>query len=200
MIPIETAPTPMRQAIVRAAFEEFLLRGYQGGSINRIISAAGATKGALFHHFSGKKALGMAVLDEVIIPEVQEHWVQPMDETNDPAAGLIACLEKGKEHIEEHVKFGCPLGNMSQEMSPLDEDFRLKIEDGYDQWRSSLVRALERGQEAGTVRRDLNPIEVAAFVLSSLTGMLANAKNAQSTELLLASAHGLMGYMKSLRP
>lgn len=199
MISPTTAPTAIRQAIVHAAYEEFLLRGYQGGSINRIIASADATKGALFHHFAGKKALGLSVLEEVIIPMVQKQWVEPMDATDNPVDGLLACLEEGKKDIEDHVKFGCPLGNMSQEMSPLDEDFRLKIEEGYDRWRLALSNSLSRGQAAGIIRADVDPVAVAAFVLSALTGMLANAKNAQSSALLLSAANGLVGYMMSLK-
>ena len=200
MLPVETAPTAIRQAIVRAAFEEFLLRGYQGGSINRIIEAAGATKGALFHHFSGKKALGMAVLEEVILPEVRESWVEPMLETDDPSGSIAACLRREAENLDEHIKFGCPLGNFSQEMSPLDEDFRLKIESGYNEWRSALADSIKRGQQAGHVRKDVDPDSTAAFVVSAFTGMMSNAKNAQDPELLMRSALGLRDYLLSLKP
>src|SRR5206468_947271 len=37
-----------RRKILRAAFEEFYKNGFQGGSLNNIVDAAGVTKGALF--------------------------------------------------------------------------------------------------------------------------------------------------------
>jgi AcrR family transcriptional regulator len=59
-------PEATRARILEAAFQEFYHHGFQGGSLNRIADAAGATKGALFHHFDGKNALGYAVVDEVL--------------------------------------------------------------------------------------------------------------------------------------
>ena len=54
-------PENTRRKILEAAFAEFYKNGFQGGSINHIVEEAGATKGALFHHFKGKNDLGYAV-------------------------------------------------------------------------------------------------------------------------------------------
>src|SRR6266566_3876469 len=49
------APEDTRRRILKAAFGEFYRNGFQGGSLNRIVEGAGTTKGALFHHFEGKR-------------------------------------------------------------------------------------------------------------------------------------------------
>src|SRR5438874_1220783 len=49
------SPENTRQRILDAAFDEFYRNGFQGGSLNRIVDDAATTKGALFHHFKGKK-------------------------------------------------------------------------------------------------------------------------------------------------
>src|SRR5437867_7749611 len=65
------APETTRRKILHAAFEEFYRHGFQGGSLNHIVDTAGATKGALFHHFEGgKNDLGYAVVEEVIQPRI----------------------------------------------------------------------------------------------------------------------------------
>src|ERR1700682_6456939 len=58
------APEATRRKLLDAAFAEFFKHGFQGGSLNQIVDAAGATKGALFHHFTGKQDLGYAVVDK----------------------------------------------------------------------------------------------------------------------------------------
>ena len=59
-------PEKTRKALLGAAFNEIYHRGYQAASIDEILKNAGVTKGALYHHFESKKALGLAVIDEVL--------------------------------------------------------------------------------------------------------------------------------------
>ena len=56
-----------RQKILDIAFEEILLKGYQGLRVDGVLKKAALTKGAFYHHFSSKKELGLAVIDEVSI-------------------------------------------------------------------------------------------------------------------------------------
>src|SRR5260370_28001281 len=62
-------PENTRGKILEAAFNEFYKNGFQRGSLNRIVDEARTTKGALFHHFKGKKHLGAALLREMIQPD-----------------------------------------------------------------------------------------------------------------------------------
>ena len=54
-----------KRALVDVATELFTERGYAGTSLDEIVSGARVTKGALYHHFSGKQALFEAVFDRV---------------------------------------------------------------------------------------------------------------------------------------
>jgi AcrR family transcriptional regulator len=53
------------RALIREARRQFASRGYANVSLAGIVEAAGVTKGALYHHFSGKEDLFRAVLREV---------------------------------------------------------------------------------------------------------------------------------------
>src|SRR5262245_38002431 len=85
-------PEATRSRILESAFQEFYRNGFQGGSLNRIADMAGATKGALFHHFDGKNALGYAVVDEVLRNGVEERWLKPMRGSTDPIGTLKTML------------------------------------------------------------------------------------------------------------
>jgi AcrR family transcriptional regulator len=52
-----------REAIVEAAFRLFLERGYEATSLARILEAVPYSKGAVYHHFTGKEALLDAVIE-----------------------------------------------------------------------------------------------------------------------------------------
>src|SRR5260221_10104225 len=81
-------PEATRGRILAAAFQEFYHHGFQGGSLNRIAEEAGATKGALFHHFDGKNALGYAVVDEVLRSAIEEMGLKPMRGSAEPIGGI----------------------------------------------------------------------------------------------------------------
>ena len=69
------APDVTREKLLNAAFEEMYLRGFQAASLDTILARAGVTKGALYHHFPDKAALGYAVVDEVIRQPVLEAYL-----------------------------------------------------------------------------------------------------------------------------
>src|SRR4051794_18679182 len=54
-----------RQALVGAAEDLFTEHGYAATSLDAIVAAARVTKGALYHHYSGKQALFEAVFEKV---------------------------------------------------------------------------------------------------------------------------------------
>lgn len=52
-----------RENILSAAVDLFSSRGYADSGVAAICQAAGVSKGAFYHHFSGKQALFIALLD-----------------------------------------------------------------------------------------------------------------------------------------
>ena len=196
-------PKGTRARILEAAFKEFYRHGFQGGSLNRVVDGAGVTKGSIFHHFDGKSALGYAVVDELLYEMINEEWSKPLQATSDPIAEIKGIIDaKGRQFACDGVKLcqGCPINNLAQEMSPLDEGFQRRIARIYDHWRQSIATALENGVRLGTVRRDVSPLTVAALLVAAFAGMAGTVKNAQSPDLFLQIREGLFGYLDTLKP
>jgi AcrR family transcriptional regulator len=61
-----------RRALVDVAQELFTEHGYAGTSLDAIVAGADVTKGALYHHYSGKQALFEAVFERVEAAGAQE--------------------------------------------------------------------------------------------------------------------------------
>jgi TetR/AcrR family transcriptional regulator, transcriptional repressor for nem operon len=196
------SPENTRGKILQAAFDEFYRNGFQGGSLNRIVDDAGATKGALFHHFKGKKDLGYAVVREVIHPHFKQQWSDPLANSTDPITDLKRIFRQcaKREIANGGLVHGCPLNNLAQEMSPLDERFRQSLDKIYASWRECLAAAFARGIKAGKVRKDVSPRKVAAFIVAAQAGMAGTAKNAQDEALLLQTGQALFDYLDSLKP
>ena len=134
-----------RSALLAAAFEEIYKYGFQAASVANIVKRTHLTKGAFFHHFPDKKSLGYAVVDEVIAKMIRSQWVAPLRESRDPLTTIADEFEKGIEMLAQApVNLGCPLNNLAQEMSPVDEGFRQRTAGVF----AALGRRLCRGSRA----------------------------------------------------
>jgi TetR/AcrR family transcriptional repressor of nem operon len=189
-----------RELLLRAAFEEIHRNGFQAASLSKILADTSLTKGALYHHFPNKTALGYAVVDELVANEISQRWLAPLENQDDPITALRTLLqEAGKSLRPADIILGCPLNNLAQEMSPVDEGFRKRINHIYNVWRGGIAQALMRGQANGTVRTDVKPGETAAFLVAAMEGCMGMAKNAHDPELLFNCGKSLIGYLESLR-
>jgi TetR/AcrR family transcriptional regulator, transcriptional repressor for nem operon len=192
-------PDLTRQSLLQAAFQEIYKSGFQAASLDNILSKSGVTKGALYHHFGSKQELGYAVVDELIHGRVLDRWVRPLEKAENPIDGLLAVLRSKGPHPSFDQRLGCPLNNLAQEMSPLDEGFRKRLESVFREWREGIAKALRRGQEMGQVRSDVDTVEAADFFLAALEGSVSLAKNAQDRNLFDNCKAGLSRYLESLR-
>jgi AcrR family transcriptional regulator len=197
---IERNPDATRKRILDAAFFEIYRNGFQGMRLDEVLAATGLTKGALYHHFPNKRALGYAVVDEVILPMVDGLWLQPVKHADDPLQGLVTAIEQLPDRKpKETVQYGCPLNNLAQEMSPLDEGFRQRLDYIFRLWHDVTEEALERARQKGQIRPDIDCDATATFVTAALEGCIGIAKNAQNRERLRICNRGLVDYLYSLR-
>ncbi|HWN19642.1 MAG TPA: TetR/AcrR family transcriptional regulator [Gemmatimonadales bacterium] len=194
-------PGATRDKLLQAAFEEIYRRGFQAASLDTILAKAGVTKGALYHHFPDKAALGYAVVDEVVKGLLLKRWGVLAPSTGNPVSALQEILRgRAAGLTTREVELGCPLNNLAQEMSPLDQRFRQGVNATFDIWTGAVAKELERGQAEGTVRKDLDARKVAAFVVASIEGSFGLAKGAQNAAMLRSNLEVLSSFLESLRP
>lgn len=195
------APVETRQKILFSAFSEIYVRGFQAASLDRILAEAGVTKGALYHHFPDKASLGYAVVDDVIRGHLLARWLGPLDdEGDDPLAALQRAFRLRAREVQPHeVELGCPLNNLAQEMSPLDEEFRARIEAIFYEWRRGFAKVIESAKAKGSVREDVDAAQVAAFLVAAAEGSFGLAKNARSLEMFRSNMEMLAEYLETLR-
>jgi AcrR family transcriptional regulator len=196
------APKVTRSALLQAAFKVIYRRGFQAASLEDILQEAGVTKGALYHHFADKSALGYAVVNEVVRGLMLQGWVEPLEQqADDPLTVLQETLRTRTDVLSTlDVQRGCPLNNLVQEMSALDEGFRLATEAVLAAWTRGFARALERGQDAGTVGKDVDARQVAVFLVAAIEGSAGLAKSRRSRSLLRSNFEMAATFLDTLRP
>jgi TetR/AcrR family transcriptional repressor of nem operon len=192
-------PERTRDRLLQAASREVYRSGFQSASLDAILAATGVTKGALYYHFDSKEALGYAVVEEVINPDVRATWVRPLQNGKDPIDALIGIVQ-GISIQPEDVRGGCALNNLAQEMSPLDAGFRKRLAIVFDAWREAVASVLRDGQTHGSVRRDVKPVDAAGILIAMVEGYGSLAKNAQDPKLMKAGIRNIVDWLRSLRP
>ena len=191
-------PERTRERLLRAAFREVHRSGFQGAGIDTILAATNVTKGALYHHFDSKEALGYAIVEEVIAKLVRDRWLLPMLGDGHPIDILIGII-RGLPVRPQNIQDSCPLLNLSQEMSSLDEQFRKRLERVFLAWQEGVATLLRKGQAQGTVRRDLNPDEAGIFLVAMVEGCTSLTKNAQDAKVWEVGIRNIVAWLTSLR-
>src|SRR5579863_1429828 len=191
-------PERTRERLLQAAYREVRRSGFQSAGINTILAASNVTKGALYHHFDSKEALGYAIVDEIIAGLVRDRWLLPLLSDGQPIDILIVIV-RGLPTRPAEVRESCPLLNLAQEMSPLDEQFRKRLERLFLAWQGGVATLLRKGQSQGAVRRDLNPDETASFLVAMVEGYASLSKNAQDPKVWDVGIRNIVGWLNSLR-
>jgi TetR/AcrR family transcriptional regulator, transcriptional repressor for nem operon len=193
-------PEGTRQRLLQAAFREVYRYGFQSAGIDAILAATNVTKGALYYHFDSKEALGHAIIEEILAEITRDRWMRPLrlSQGKNPVDALIGIVQAIPARPGD-VKRGCPLVNLTQEMSQLNEEFRQRLESIFNAWQEGIATALREGQLAGTVRRDLVPEETASFLIAMVEGYEVLAKNAQDPKMWNMGIKNIVSWLNSLR-
>ncbi|BCG65686.1 MAG: TetR/AcrR family transcriptional regulator, transcriptional repressor for nem operon [Methyloprofundus sp.] len=193
-------PEDTRKKILNAAFNEMHRYGYQGMRIDQVLKNIDLKKGALYYHFASKQALAYAVLEEYIQVNIHRLWVEPLQNVVDPLDTIYEVFaERNHSWSDEFFTLGCPLNNLAQEMSPIHEGFRERIEKIFLTWQTALAEALKKGQAQGIIDKELNTNVCALFILASMEGALGMAKNQQRKAIYFSCCQELRRYLETLR-
>lgn len=189
-----------RTRLLDVAFAEIYAHGYQGLRVDALLEKAGLTKGAFYHHFPSKQALGLAVVDEVLAGMADLIWGQHLLQHEDPVEGIEASVAFALGMLGERcTTLGCPINNLAQEMSGIDEAFRERLEGVFRGIIANIATALKRAQERGLVRADVDVEAAATFILASVEGAIGLAKSARSSAVLDTAMAEARRYLDTLR-
>jgi AcrR family transcriptional regulator len=147
-----------RAALIATARGLFAERGYAGVGTEEIVRTAGVTRGALYHHFAGKKELFEAVYEDVERQLVEQIAASAISSATDPLAALHAGAQAFLDACEDPAV---------QRIALVDAPSVL----GWEQWREiglrygfGLVRAtVEAAMDAGLIERQ--PIDALSHLL-----------------------------------
>lgn len=187
-----------RLNILQKAFELVYKNGYRTTSVDEIIATTQVTKGAFFYHFKNKDEMGIAMINEVMLPGLYNDMVLPLINSSDPITEIYASMHTLLlENPFFIVKYGCPAINLVEEMASYNETFKTALSKLTNQWQEAIAAALEKGKTIGNVRQDVNTAQAALFILSGYGG-IRNLGKIYGKEIYTGHLSQLKNYLNSL--
>lgn len=106
-----------RARLIEAARSLVRHRGFAATSVDDLCAAAGVTKGAFFHHFPSKEALGVALVDDWTEMTGAMFAAHPYNTKADPLDRVFAYLDLRREFLGQPLpEFSCVAGTTVQEV------------------------------------------------------------------------------------
>lgn len=174
-----THPTA-RHKLLNAAVKVIRTKGYDATTLDDLCRDAGVTKGAFFHHFESKEALGVAAT------QFWNAFTGPLFEQApyhlpvDPVEKLLAYIDFRAALIEGRSlpEFTCLLGTMVQETYQTSDALREACDIGISSHAATLERYIAEAMQQQGIS-SFTPQSLALYTQASLQGafILAKAKN-----------------------
>ena len=149
-----------RARLIEAARSLVRRKGFAATSVDELCAAAGVTKGAFFHHFATKEALGVALIDDWTASTGVMFATHPYNSPDDPLDRVLAYLDFRREILGQPiVDFSCVAGTSVQEAfetSPAIRDAAARsMVSGFEHVRPHLAAALAAHPVPGVTAESL---------------------------------------------
>lgn len=195
-----TKASDTRNTILEKAFDLIYKKGYQTTSIDEIIATTKVTKGAFYYHFKTKDEMGIAIINEIVIPTMQNNFIIPLKNASKPIEEIYVMTKfLLLENPFLKLEYGCPVGNLTQEMTPWNFEFAKALNGLILEWQTTIENSIKKEIVNGNVRSDVNPKQVAYFIISGYWGIRNFGKVYNDAECYQAYLKELKLYLNNLK-
>jgi TetR/AcrR family transcriptional repressor of nem operon len=140
-----------KQRLIEAGIPMLLEHGYNDLGIQAVLRATGTPKGSFYHHFRDKEDFALQVIDAYMAGFAPVLDACMGDQERPPLDRVRRFFELMQLKYGEEGYMGCLLGGLGQELSGVNETFRLKIEECLSAIAERLAACLEEAQQRGEI-------------------------------------------------
>jgi len=181
-----------RQNILEKCFQAIEKAGFEALRTDKEINGLSISKGAFYHYFPTKLELGYAIIEEIIKPMYESKWSSLLDNESTVAVKLYQLIESEKNTITEiKVSRGDVLYNLMLEMSGVDHNFRLKLDEVLEIQVKILQKALLLGKSNDQFKSNVDSRSMAYSLIGQLHGCYAIAKTRNSKDVFVSMVNAL---------
>lgn len=188
-----------RTRLLEAARDIVRTQGFAATSVDQLCRAAGVTKGAFFHHFASKEALGVAAA---------EYWAEtagtlfstaPYHDHADPLDRVLGYVDFRREIIAGDIgEFTCLVGTMTQEAYASHPAIREACAAAIFDHAATLEPDIAAAMKARGMVGEWTPTSLAAHTQAVLQGAFILAKAADDPAVAIDSVDHLKRYLTLL--
>jgi len=188
-----------RQKLLDAALTVIRTKGYSATTVDELCAAAGVTKGAFFHHFKSKDALGVAAAD---------HWSEmtgtmfaqaPYHHHADPLDRVLGYVAFRKALLQgELPDVTCLVGTMVQETYDTIPAIRDACDRSISNHAATLESDIEAAMRARNIQSEWTARSLALHTQAVLQGAFILAKAKGGSQIASDSVDHLTRYLTLL--
>lgn len=158
----------VRSEILRCATRLLAKHGFEGTSLQAIADEVGVRKPSVLYHFPSKEAVRQGVLDQLF-----DHWAQTLPR-------LMQAIASGDGRFDallfEMLGFFRTDADRARllvrEAMDRPDEMRARLKETLKPWVTLIADYVRKGQEAGALRRDVDPESYVVHIITlTLSGI-----------------------------
>ncbi|MFU8865615.1 MAG: TetR/AcrR family transcriptional regulator [Rhodobacterales bacterium] len=171
-----------RDVVLKTAMDLFWSRGYRSTSLKDLEQALDMRPGSIYAAFGSKEALFRIALQKYFTIG-QDLLAETLRDAPSPIAGLAAYVRILSDKMNGTAPSrACMLVKTLLETSDDDRDLRDFVEAKMRQIETTFADCFREARDAGEIRPDSDPEQLAARLQASIFGLRAYAQRTDATE------------------
>jgi len=166
-----------RDVLIRTGLEMLTEQGFAATGLDALLRRATVPKGSFYHYFESKADFGREVMKAY-----DAFFCRKLDRalTNEklpPSDRVRAFVEDAKAGMAKYgYTRGCLIGNFSQDVEALPNDYRAALNDIMKGWQGKIAGCLELAQRHGEISASANCETLAEYFWIGWEGAVMRAR------------------------
>jgi TetR/AcrR family transcriptional repressor of nem operon len=186
-----------RERLLEAAIGLSLEKGFADTTVAEVCEQVELTKGAFFHYFSGKEAMGKAVLEQWIANGNATYGAAPFWNLADPLERLYGYVDFTAE-LTRTGPCGCLVGIFSQELWQSRPELRADCEAAFTAWAEGLAELFAEAKARHAPDASFDPRSLAYHFIAVFEGGLILARAHKRPEFVPEQLEHFKRYVQGL--
>lgn len=166
-----------RDVLIRCGMEVLTEQGFAATGLDALLRRATVPKGSFYHYFGSKADFGREVMKAYDAFFCHKLDRALNNERLTPSERMRAFVDDAKLGMAKYqYSRGCLVGNLSQEVEALPEDYRSALNEIVLGWQRKVAHCLELARAAGEIEASADCAALAEFFWIGWEGAVMRAR------------------------